>query len=462
MRAIEKKLRMAWFEYEGFGDGAVFTQTSTSRGVFENALSLLPRHPDGPRRRLATNLPRLDIRMRSHLQSGRRFRAFIGRPETRHAALLSETVLSLGVRGSELVDDAAPDEGIDLIVLSGHGNDGEVWGTNTGVDARTDIVRGIARGSNNSRSGKTKVLIVASCSNANSAIARFWLPAFNHESPLHLVLGYESGYAGGAIGARVLGRFADKLVRHPRRSMIDLWRAANEPNRQPWAAIAAKGSEGLTLEEWVEGTVAPLTNVTQLSHFSKTATKGVPVRLGNERFRLRWTMEDGTVITPETSGSSHPHIGLFSGKRGEIQIRANRRRDHFETGDEAYLLIYRYRPEKPIDTTKLLTFDESVRAPNSKTGKPVIKLDPRPRTDIQTSSSQRNAYLITVADDGPDIVLPFKLADDATDSFPADGPGGSHGRFMLFFLAPGQWALENTKIRVDTISVPVIGAHLRK
>ena len=333
--------------------------------------------------------------------------------------------------------------------------------TNSGVDARTDLIRGIAKGITNPRSARTKVLIVASCTNVNDRLARFWLPAFNHESPLHLILGYESGYAGGAIGARVLGRFADKLVRFPREPIIQLWRSANTPNRQPWAAIAAKGSEELSLDTWARGAAPALANVSQLTFFGESSASGVPVRLGSERFELRWVMDDGTVITPETSGSGHPEIGLFDGKAGQIRIRATRERDHFRSGEKAYLFIYRYRPEKPIDASNLLEFDRSLTEPHPNTGRPVVEFDPRPRDDIPESAAQRSSYLITVPSDGGELTLPFRIREAATQSFAADGPGGSHGRFMLFFLAPGQWELHEGSIVVKTISVPVIGAHLR-
>ena len=119
MRTIKKPLRMAWFEYEEFGDAVAFTQITTSRAGFENVLTLLPRDPSNPRRRVASNLPGLDIGLRAHSQGGRRLHAFVASPQTRHGALLSETVLSLGVRGTELVNDASFDEGLDLVVVSG-------------------------------------------------------------------------------------------------------------------------------------------------------------------------------------------------------------------------------------------------------------------------------------------------------------------------------------------------------
>ena len=460
MRAVIRRLRTAWLEYEDDGDGVVFVHAASTQLGIRNALALLPAGPGGRRTRMASNLPDLDMRVRAYRQDGQVFRSIVAHPADTHQAELERWICSPGVDGGALVARTSASDPIDLLVISGHGSGGSVWGVLSGVGADLEIASAFADHAHEPRSGRLKCLIVPACNNLNVKLAGAWLAAFNHPKPVYLILGYESTYSGGPIGARVMARFVETLARKRSRPIVDAWRLANKPNRQPWAAFAAKGAEKMSLADWAAGSLPELSNVDQLIHFSEASPGGVPAKNHDDRVELRWVMEDGTVLDFSNNGVRHPRNGLFDGAAGKIRIKALQLNARLKRGDECFLKIYHYRQNRPIDVSDLLQFEPRLFVPAPATFRPVVT--PMRGTTGRSAHSRVDGFLIVVPDDTDTLELGFTVNANATSAFGADGPGGSHGRFLLDFALPGAWGqVDSLVVLFDSVFAPEAGALLR-
>lgn len=433
MRTVARHLRMAWLEYQDTRDGAVFAHASVVRLGFENAFSLLPRGASRSIRE-ATNLTGTQIRVRMFKGKTTTFRGLIGQPGSADQAVLEKWVSSPAVEGDSLVSDAAASNPIDLLVVSGHGSGGDVWGDGTGDWAEINLAEAFSANVAAKRSGRLKCVIVASCNNLHEDLAPAWLPMFNHDDPIYLLLGYEQSYTGGAIGAHVMARFVDAIVKNRKAPLIDAWKKANEAVRspQPWAALVAKGAEAMNVEDWTAGTLPVLTNVHELIHFNGAHASGRRARLVDDKFDVSWVMADGTVIDMTNNSPGNTKVGLFAGKSAKIRIVAKKASLAFRKGQEVYLLVYLYRSSKAFDITDLLEIDPSLLAPHPGTGKPVVNPE-RGRT-LREEAGNVDALRLAIPVDTDMVELDVTVKASATKKFKDDGPGGTHGRFLLHFV----------------------------
>ena len=434
MRTVVRHLRCAWLEYQDIRDAIVFMHGATARLGFDNALAALPMGPGGRNTRQAGNLPDTKIRVHSHTSGKATFRALVARPAPGDAAFLASWVSSPAINGGDFSSDPAASEPLDMLVLSGHGMSGMVWGDGSGDHADLEISAAFTDNVAKPRSGRLKCLLIPSCNNLHEMMAGGWISAFDHAKPVYVILGYRVTYSGGATGARVMAKFVQRLKKDPATPLVLAWRAANEPHKQPWAALVAKGAEGMNLRDWVADKLPKLANVTELIYFDADNPGGRPAQMGNEDYQARWVMADGTTIDRTNNGIAHTSRGLSSGAKGKIRIKALKADKHFEAGDFAFLAIYLYRDSKPLDISELLEFDASLLADQPATGKPIVV----PERGILRNSSGVEAFKINLAAAGDTTELPFTVKADAAKHFKADGPGGSHGRFVLDFGGPDE------------------------
>jgi hypothetical protein len=462
-RAVGRTLRAAWLEYQDIRDGIVFMHASTTRLGFENALAKLPAGPGGKSTRAAGNMSDMKIKVRTHKQGEKTtFAAFIAQPSESHAVQLQKWINSPAVKGADLVDDPAAPDPIDWLVISGHGSGGSVWGDGSGDHANIEVASSYIDGIGNDRSGRLKCVMLPCCNNVNKGLAGMWLSLFDHAKPLHVLLGYEYTYSGGATGAHVMARFVDKLVKDRKMPIIEAWRAANKKSRQPWAALAAKGGEKLNLDDWVNDRLPALKDVKDLLHFSEDHPGGEVAKLSDERYDLSWVMADGTVLDMTNNGVGHPKNGLFDGKAGKIRIKALKPEHKFVKGKEGYIAVHLYRPTKPFVMTDLLKFDKSLTDPHAATGKPVLTPE-KGRTNRPENTNDVDAFRIVFPADGDTLELGFTINSDATKKFKNDGPGGTHGRFLLEFVPTDNWVQEPDFFYwFDTVYPAAGGALLRK
>ena len=463
MRTVVRHLRAAWLEYQDIRDGVVFMHSSTARLGFENALAMLPEGKGGKRTRAAANLSDTDIRVHTHKSGKAVFSSFVARPGAGDQSALQSWISSPAIdAGGNFVSDPAADGAIEFLVASGHGSSGSIWGDGSGKSADLEVSTGFLDNSDKPRSGKLKCVMLPSCNNLNEYMAPQWVPMFNHAQPVHVLLGYEMTYSGGLIGANVMAKFVQKLAKDPKTPIIEAWKSANVGSRQPWAALAAKGGEDLNLDDWVNDKLPSLTNVFELLHFGKDHPSGTLAKLTDDFYEVRWITSDGTVVELSNNAPTNTAVGLFPGKKGKIRIKSMPGNSPFVKGAEAWLLVYLYRPTKACDADKLLRFDASLLAPHPDTSKPVVTPE-KGRSGRAEDKGHVDAYRIVVPADGDTIELGFTIEGDSTKHFKNDGPGGTHGRFLLDFFPPGEWQMDGDKVTCFTSTfAATTGVLLRK
>lgn len=432
MRTVLRHLRTAWLEYQDTRDGAVFAHASAARLGFENAFTLLPKGTSRTTRK-AGNLVDTKIRIRTFESKKTTFNGLIGQPGPSDKATLEKWVSSPSIEGDQLVSDPAATNPIDWLVVSGHGSGGDVWGNGAGTDADINLAEAFNANVAEKRSGRLKCVLVPSCNNVHEDLAPAWLPMFNHPQPVYLLLGYEQSYTGGAIGARVMAKLVDAIVKNRKVPLVQAWQTANEATHspQPWAALVAKGAEAMNVEDWIAGALPVLANVTELLHFNSEHSTGKAAKLVDENFDVSWVMADGTVVDMTNNFPSNTAVGLFAGKKGTIRIKAKQASKRFTKGQEAYLFVYLYRPTKAFDITDLLEIDASLLTAHPNTGKPVV--NPEKGRSFREEAGNVDAFRLVIPADTDTLELGFTIKASATTKFKADGPGGTHGRFLLEF-----------------------------
>ena len=425
---------MAWLEYQDSRDGAVFTHASTARLGFENAFASLPRAAGSRSARSASNFTDSSVVVKGFKSGGKAFRGLIAQPGEVDQPMFERWINSPALDNDKLVSDPAAADPIDLLAISGHGSNGGVWGDGSRDYAELNLSSAFEAHAAEARSGRLKCLMVPSCNNVHEDMAPAWLPLFNHDQPVHVLLGYHQSYTGGAIGARVMAKFIDAIVKDRRIPLVEAWRVANEGVRvqQPWAALVAEGAEGMNLEDWVAGKLPPLSRVQKLSHFDWFHPAGERAKLIDENFEVRWVMADGTIIDRSNNIPAETHVGVFDGQPGTVRIRAKRPAATLKKGQEAYLLVYRYRASKKLHIDDLLVFDPALLKPHPDTGQPVVTPEKgkSPRDEVDNV----DAFRVIVPADTMELELGFTIKAAATKNFDADGPGGTHGRFFLDFF----------------------------
>lgn len=433
MRTVLRHLRFAWLEYQDTRDGAVFAHSAVARLGFENALASLPKAKGSHTKREASNAGASKFTVKTFKSGSKKFNGLIAMPAEADAALFRTWVNSPAIDSGKLSSDPAAAEPIDLLVVSGHGGGGDVWGDGSGDWALIDFAAALGDNVDAPRSGRLKCVIVPSCTNVHEYNAPLWLPLFDHDDPVHLLLGYHDSYTGGSTGAYVMAKFVQAIVDNRSVSLIDAWKSANEAVKkvQPWAALVAKGAEGLNVEDWIAGKLPALSKVQDLRHFSADDPSGKDVKLIDENYDVRWVMGDGTVIDGSNNRAGDTKVGLFAGKPGKVRIKAKKADRKFKKGQEVYLFIYLYRETKKFDISDLLTFDAELLKDHPDTNTPVVT--PEKGRTTRPEANNVDALRIVVPSDTDTIELGFTVKSSATTKFTGDGPGGTHGRFFLDF-----------------------------
>lgn len=434
MRALHRHLNFAWLEYQDSRDGAVFAHASTARLGFENALAALPRAGGSRSSKAATNFTDSRVVVRRFKTGRTTFRGLIAQPGEADQPLFERWLNSPAVEADKLVSDPGAAAPIDLLAISGHGSNGGVFGDGSGKYTELNVTKAFEDHSAEARSGRLKCLMVPSCNNLHEDMAPAWLPIFNHDQPVYVVLGYHQSYSGGAIGARVMAKFIDAIAKDRAIPLVEAWARANEAvsRQQPWAALTAQGAEGMNVEDWVADRLPALSRVQKLSHFDWFHPAGKPAKLIDENFEVRWVMSDGTVIDKSNNIGAETGVGLFEGQRGTVRIRAKRPAAKLQMGQEAYLLIYRYRSSKSLDIGHLLTFDSTLLAPHPDTGQPVVT--PEKGKSGRDELDNVDAFLLVIPADTMTLELGFTIRSDATKKLAADGGGEVPDRFLLDFF----------------------------
>jgi len=268
----------------------------------------------------------------------------------------------------------------DLVVASGHGSNGAIWGGGRSIDLRWSSRLSRAH------TDRLKYIIIATCHMLAEHNARTWLPAMRRKNPVRGVLGYRYVYRT-ALGKRVFKRFADKLQeKGGTKTILEAWKEAHtkdsEPARVSWAALLHVTAAKDTMKDW-------LTTIKKGQRKGKGLT---PV--DEEKGEIRWYCDENypdgkvpklpeyhytayfcmgrgegaTKITCDNNfRDESPDVGLFPGEKGQLEIAKNpspreikEKKTSFDIGGLITITFYFYREdhEPGMNLDRLLTFDK--------------------------------------------------------------------------------------------------------
>src|SRR5262249_42754537 len=101
----------------------------------------------------------------------------------------------------------------DVVVVSGHGSEGAVFGNGARADAisKLFVKAGLERFRELATNDNPKYLILPCCFNCSLELAPAWLWAFRGPPPIRGIVGYDGAYAGDNTGARVMHEFGKAM-----------------------------------------------------------------------------------------------------------------------------------------------------------------------------------------------------------------------------------------------------------
>lgn len=433
-KRTKRTVRFAWFEYQHPGDGIMFDRGMRRLGA-KNILTGLPLKAGSRSQREQAGQPELDIRVLSF--GG--VQGTLGRPSDAEADFLGQWLFNPGLSAGKLTTAATPTQA-NIIVFSGHGAVGDVWGDNhpNGDNNTIELAEQVKKNAPLARSGRMKYLFIPSCFNVAEFNNENWLPAFSMAKPLHGVFGYEDSYTGGPVGAEVMRRFTTSLGAKLDTPIVELWGAANEAvsRKQPWAALCHPSALSNTYRELRDDLLTDLPPSPTATMVSRTHPGGKTIGTVTLVFSTSW-VSGGTLIDETNNQASNSSVGLFAGQPGALRIRAHDPSQPFKKGDVVRVLVYHYRDSKPdMKIDKLLTFDASLLRNDPAVGGPIVKL----LTDANPVKGAANGNIdgveIRIAADTRQLDLPFTVNANSTSHYPADGPSNTHGRFPLAIFPP--------------------------
>jgi len=349
----------------------------------------------------------------------------------------------------------------DLLVVSGHGSKGKVYGDaysrlmkEDGLRERSWNVAGMLRDRATPRGTSLKYLILACCTNAGVAVGPMWLPVFEGrplDQVLHGILGYAQMYPGDEIGAGVMRRFVDLLFPEKvdgkpplsEKTILQCWAEANH-GAAPWGAVMIEESaKNDRMSQWVSPAGLPdPTSVTVKQYDEFTTDFPRPLDDGHgivltdappdvearfwvskrgddqknlqlvDGFAFVWDGHD-VVQAGNNDNFIDPQLGLDPARVGKIVLSA--RSGAFVSGTTMTVVFYLYREtHEDMDLATLLD----------------LRLSPsqKRRLTLLVDANQRKP------DTGKGHVDAFQYTfDDADDEARAEL---ARGRADLFFVVP--------------------------
>ncbi len=373
-RAVRRHLNFAWIEIEETQDGCAFHSSFSSSALgWRNLMLQLPRGKGRKRgRRIDNAHPELEIKWHRY----GRARGLLIRPKNKSEAdFLSEWTFNPGIKKiskHKVALTSAMDftDQADMMIVSGHGSSGDVWGNWNGkLPRRVTMFLKNWIGINSSRagsSGRVKYLLIPACYCAPTTAKSIWLPAFEKSTPLHGILGFNNMYKGGAPGARLMRKFAKECKRKPAIPIVEAWRNANKAMGANiswnWGAILLEPAKKDTMKKWVSTGLSVKAQKHKIYYINESNWNagGVEVQRRKSDIDAFFYMADGTKIDQYTI-SSNPKAGLIMGQKGKLVITNNRHAfSSWMKGNSILVTFYLFRPRHPdMKLDKLLKFDSS-------------------------------------------------------------------------------------------------------
>ena len=373
----------------------------------------------------------------------------------------------------------------DLLVVSGHGSKGKVYGMlhsrltrESSPYERTWNVAGALRDRTTPRGPDLKYLVLACCTNAGIAVAPMWLPVFEDRPAgevLHGILGYAQAYPGDEVGAVIMRRFVDLLFplqvngRPPRdeKTILQCWAEANRGLAGWGAVMIEEAARNDRMSTWLsdDGLADPGTvTVKQYDDFTASfplddshgiVLTGAPPehearfwvsKRGDapdnlqlvDGFAMAWDGHD-TVQVGNNDNFVDPQLGLDPGRAGKLVLSA--RAGAFESGTTMTVMFYLYREtHEGLDVRALLDLHLSPSQRRRLT--PLVDANQR-KPDLGKGHVDAFNYTFDDADQEARFELAtgraelfFLVPPDAPEKNPDRTTGHSCGYFWLDVTPP--------------------------
>jgi len=465
-RGVGRALKYAWIEMGSPEDGKALCSELDALG-WENLSLYLPRVTDAGTRYLDYDRPYLPIRRRGNavfilpnafrdsdaalLQEPlfRMCRRYAGtdmleKELKTQTEFLSEWIFSPGLQVRSKTEAALtldPDQAThsaNLVVVSGHGSGGDVWGGDIefGLSLTEplkwqDPIPG-------HRSLHPDYILIPACMNVTRQLAEDWAPALRREHPVRGIFGYAAGYPGAEAGAAIMRRFVQHLKKNGGEApLLEAWAAAHEgPFEERWAALIHQGARGDTLKAWRTGTLAPLGRdgeIRWLDH--RRYPDGMLLDQTAVHYYVLFGMgraEKWQAIFDLNNRTSD--YGLFPGEEGELRVRAESP-GRLDPGALFSVRFYFWRPQKDgMDLERLLEFDRDWIAAQG------IRMELQRDLNPEDGTHHVDGFTFTV--DGPPpegiVRFPYRVRPDAPEYYGTlERPGpNAFGRFWIEIIPP--------------------------
>jgi len=284
--------------------------------------------------------------------------------------------------------DSDATEQADLVVASGHGGGGSVFGSMGGTRSwsQFSLSRLMRDHIDLPTTGRVKYLIVPGCTNCGDFNGEYWMPMLEKERPYHGVLGYSGKYPGDDPGAAIMKRFTDSIQKNVDLPIVEAWKRANAG--QPYGAFVLTAARGDTMRKWVSkgGLTVPADSRT-VTFFDPAHPGGIPFTVKHD-FDAIFHMSDGRpIVEPNNTAelAVRKEFGLIPGQRGHLEIKGSGTR-LLLPGKKLRIVFYYWRPAKlRVDLPKLLQFDQSAHrtTPLTDQNKPSTPFDkPQPNNRV--------------------------------------------------------------------------------
>ncbi|MFO0755934.1 MAG: hypothetical protein U0359_05560 [Byssovorax sp.] len=391
LRCLNRDRFFAWLEFQDPRDGAAFSAGFTSMG-WQNLLGGL-REKKGARGQVIYEDARRSLEVRVYRSTSGKEQGALWTPDdsddfTRRWILRPGVVSS--PEPSLTADDEPGARFADLVIVSGHGSKGRVYGDALGRAAgerppgeRRWYLANLMGDRDAPRGKRLKYLIVPACTNCGPGVAPMWLDAFRDRAPdevLHGVLGYAQAYPGDEVGAIIMRRFVDLVFppltggKPPRdeKTILQCWAEANKRSGAGWGAVMlTDAARHDRMSQWLSQEGLPDPTGAEVRQYDDMSTR-FPAPLGDDDgvvvsddppdYEARfWVSKrgdaqdnlqrvDGLVLGWD--GREHircgnndnfidPQLGLDPGRVGKLVLSA--KRGAFSAGTTMTVVVYLYR-----------------------------------------------------------------------------------------------------------------------
>jgi hypothetical protein len=489
VRCEDSRRSFAWLEFQDPRDGVAFVAGFQGMGWQNLLAGLRPRKND--KGQTVYEDAERPVQVRVYRSSSGREQGALWTPDDADDFTKRWIVRPGVISGASptLVCDEQPEaRWADLLVVSGHGSKGRVYGDAYGSavgerppDERRWYVANLMGQPEAPRGKRLKYLIIPACTNCGIAVAPMWLDTFLNrplDEVLHGVLGYAQAYPGGEVGATIVRRFVDLVF--PRKvsgkappnekTILHCWAEANKRSGAGWGAVMlAEAAQRDRMSAWVSEAGLPDPTRLELRQYDEYSTRfpapidesdGLVVSAEPPDYEARfWVSKtfdaqdnlqrvDGFLMgwdgremirCGNNDNLIDPQLGLDAGRVGKIVLSA--KGGHFQAGTAITVVAYLYR--ETHEGVSLPTLFEFQLSPSQKRRFRFLVDANRRKGDVGRGRVDAFHYLFDAADEEAEreletglVELFFVVPEAAPKKNPDRGTAHSCGYFWLDLVPP--------------------------